>query len=312
MKLELVDAATTGTWKVDGSQLSGECDGVTFTGERSWWGRTWTIVGTSEFPIPERILLFISAHGMEHGFWRDMRSGHHSFDIDHFVFCNTPALLPHIVGRATVAAINETPERDAAVKLYVRNRTMRTTSMVREHDRRGIARHVAIHRALATDHRAFLATWQDNLAGAAGRGGATWPPKGTINSRVGTLLVGLTWEMPPESRDGAEWDQGYRSLRTEVTSHGDRTKPAWTLALAEGRAPTHVIGSRGLVLQGKPSVPIDRIANLLEEAAVVQLEYGPKLRVSVHQLATARNLTAARQLVELLLQAKAGSTSPYR
>ncbi len=313
MKLDFIDAAKSGRWTVAGASLTGECEGVSFVGERAWWGGRWTVVGEGEFRMPEKVVLYISEEGMEHGFWRDMTVGHADFDRDHFVFCDTPGLLRLIVGPATRAAIARGARSHPPLTVYARGGRLRTKGKNDANDPDAIARHVTIHRAFAEDHAALVETWQSILAGAAGRGGTTWPLNGQINSRVGTLLVGLTWEMSPESRDGAEWESSYRSLRTEVSAFGDREKPKWILAeVGPGARATHVIGARRYALSGTPNVPVDRIARLVEESDLVLLSFGPKLTVALRDLASERRLHAAVALVEQLLNVQATSKSPYR
>jgi hypothetical protein len=313
VKLDFVNAAKTGRWKVAGASLTGECEGVAFTGERLWWGGSWTVVGEAEFRVPEKVLLFISEEGMEHGFWRDMSVGDSTFDLDHFVFCDTPGLLRLFVGPATRKAIAQREKGQKPITVYARNGRLRTKGKNAADDDGAIARHVAIHQAFATDHAALVDKWQTCLASASGRGGTTWPLSGQINSRVGTLLVGLTWEMRPESRDGAEWDSGYRSLRTEVSAFGDRDKPQWTLAeVGAGTRATHVIGKRRYQLRGTPNVSFERMARFVEDSDLVALSFGAKLTVSLRDLATERRLQSAVALIEQLLNVQATSQSPYR
>ncbi|MFN0249136.1 MAG: hypothetical protein ACKV2T_19790 [Kofleriaceae bacterium] len=313
MRLDFINAAKTGRWKVAGASLTGECEGVAFTGERLWWGGSWTVVGEAEFRVPEKVLLFISEEGMEHGFWRDMSVGESAFDTDHFVFCDTPGLLRLIVGPTTRAAIARREKGQKPIKVYARNGRLQTKGKNSADDDGAIARHVAIHQAFATDHAALVDKWQSCLESASGRGGATWPLNGQINSRVGTLLVGLTWEMKPETRDGAEWDSGYRSLRTEVSAFGDRHKAQWVLVEVDaGTHATHVIGPRRYRLRGTPNLPFERIARLVEDSDLAALSFGAKLTVSLRDLANERRLQAAVALIEQLLSAEATSQSPYR
>ncbi len=312
MKLDFVDSVKNGRWKVASASLTGECDGVRFVGERTWWGGRWSVLGESPFPVPEKVLLFISEEGPDHGFWRDMSVGGGPFDHRHFVFCDTPGLLPLIVGPATRAAMTREPGHKP-ITVYARNGVVRTKGKNDANEEGVIARHVAIHKGLAADHAAVIEKWQTCLAGASGRGTSTWPPTGQINSRVGTLSVGLTWEMPPESRDAAEWESSYRSLRTEVSAFGDREQPRWILREAPyGISWTHTIGGRHYTLTGKPNVPLDRITKLVDETDLVALAFGPKLTVSLPGLANERKLQAAVTLIEQLLRAQAQSTSPYR
>jgi hypothetical protein len=246
------------------------------------------------------------------GFDGSPDEGRIGFDDRHFVFCDPPGLLRLVVGRATIRSFRRETSQTPIV-LYVRDRVVETKATHPADDEAAIARHVAIHQALAEDHQALVARWGTCLASASGRGGTTWPLSGQINSRVGTLLVGLTWEMPPESRDGAEWDSGYRSLRTEVTAFGDAEKSRWVLeSVDEGTRATHVIGPRRYALTGAPHVSFDRIARLVEESELVRLAFGPKVTVSLRELANERRLQAAVAIIEQLLHAQATSDSPYR
>lgn len=176
MDPEFVRARKDGAWQVASRTLSGTCAGVDITGERRWWGGRWALTSAAPFPVPETLILFVSVSGMEHGFWRDLLVGDPGFDRSHFIFCDTPALLPLVLGPATRQALRDSEEIRDALTLYVRGGVTRVMGTSSEDDPRAIDRHLAVHHALAEDHRACLASWQELMTSSHGRADATWPP----------------------------------------------------------------------------------------------------------------------------------------
>jgi len=164
-----LDARRDAGWLTAEHGVRGSIDGVELTCESRWWGNQWNVTGESAFPIPEKLTLFVSERGMDHGFWRDLRVGDSRFDARFFVFCDTPALLPILVGEATRGALSNTGPNRHDITLYVRDGRVKTTGITMKDDTQSIDRHLAIHRALADDHRAFLARWKQHMDAAAGR-----------------------------------------------------------------------------------------------------------------------------------------------
>jgi len=300
-----------GEWKVASKSLTGRRDDIEFAGDRRWWGGRWEIASTAPFPIPEKVILYVSRSGMDHGFWRDLRVGDRAFDRDYFVFCDTPALLPMILGPATRRALADFKELDDALTLYVRGGVTRVTGSVAEKDPTGIDRHVAIHRALAADHAATLARWRDLMSAAHGRAEASWPPVATIMSRTGTLVVHTSWTAP-SSRDAADWDRSADSLRTHVTTHDDRERRPWFLTVMErGVAGTHQLGGEHVTILGKPSISLPLLGDLVRAGNIVTIQAGAQVLVSMRGLASAKQIEAALRVVELVVDID-GSDSPYR
>jgi hypothetical protein len=282
-------------------------DGIDVVAEPRWWGRQWTITTDAAFPIPERVIVFVSARGMEHGFWRDLPVGDRTFDSGHFIFCDTPALLPIVLGPATRAAMHDD------LTLYIRDGRVRTTGTAKHDDRDAVARHLAIHRGLAADHRAFLEGWRDRIERAHGRADLTWPPTATLLRPSGTLSVNLWWTAPT-TRDASDWEQALRSLRTEVTGHDDRKRRSWSMREVGATVPcTHVLADRRFVLAGEVSLALPQLEGLAGRGGLASVVVAShRVTVALPGLATSSQLEAAVRLVQLVIDATAQAGSPYR
>ena len=306
-----IQARKDGSWLVATRTLTGTCDGVEFTGERRWWGGRWALTSSSPFPVPEKMIVFVSAHGMEHGFWRDLDTGDKFFDGRFFIFCDTPALLPLVLGPKTRQVMRETTSRRDTLTLYVRAGVTRVLGTCDEDDPRAIERHIAIHRALAEDHRACLTGWQELMVGAHGRAEETWPPVATIMSRTGTLTVHASWTAPT-TRDGADWELSADSLRTHINGHDGRKRRRWTLTEMEpGVAGTHRLGRRHVTILGEPSISMPLLDDFVYDGDIVSITCASSVSVAMRGLAGPRQMNAALRIIELIVDPK-GTGSPYR
>ena len=306
-----VQARKDGEWRVASTMMTGTCAGVEFTGERRWWGGRWSLTSTAKFPVPEAVILFVSASGMEHGFWRDLLVGDAAFDSSFFIFCDTPALLPLVLGPATRKALSEAGQLRDSLTLYVRGGFTRVLGSCGEDDKRAIDRHLAVHRALAEDHRACLADWQELMTASHGRADDSWPPVATIMSRTGTLSVHVSWTAPT-TRDGADWDLSADSLRTHIRGHDGRTRRRWSLVeMAPGIAGTHHFGRRRVTIFGVPSISLPVLEDLVHMGDLVSIRCGADIAVAMRGLAAPRQMNAALRIIELIVD-PAGSGSPYR
>ena len=288
-------------------------DGVELRCESRWWGNQYNVTGESDFPLPEKMILFVSERGMDHGFWRDLLVGDMAFDNRFFVFCDTPALLPIVCGEATRRALSDTgPDRHDIV-LYIRNHRVKTTGVANRVDEGALERHLAIHRGLGEDHRGFLAQWKDRMDSAAGRADAVWPPSATLLRPSGALLVNLTWTAPT-SRDGSDWDEAGESMRTEVTAHDDRERIKWSLREVSATVPcTHLIAKRRFVLVGKLPFSPQQLEHIIQQAQLSSIAvHVNKITVGVHGIATARQIEGAVRIIHLVVDATAETSSPYR
>lgn len=308
MSLAFVDAHPAAQWSRGSRIVRGALDGIELVGESRWWGHQWNLTARSAFAVPERMIVFVSERGMDHGFWRDLRTGDAAFDRRFFTFCDTPALLPLVVGPATRGALAAAE----STVLYVRDRAVATTSIALAKDAAAFDRHLAIHRALADDHRACLADWKQRITDAGGRADDGWPPTATLLRPAGALLVSLAWTTP-RTRDAADWEAAAQSLRTEVSAYDDRPRMHWTLREVRTTAPTHVLGGRPFELVGTLPMPLatlDAIVARSPIAAIVVRE--TRITVGVHGLATARQLDGAVRVVQLVVDAAHEASSPYR
>lgn len=303
-------AEVEGAWETAGPLVSGRCEGVDFTAERRWWGGRWRLQSEAPFPVPEPMILYVSRRGMDHGFWRDLPVGERAFDHGHFVFCDAPALLPLVVGRATRVALSGASTSDA-LTLYARAGRTSVEGTNEATDREAIARHLAVHRALEEDHRASVTRWQDTVAAAHGRGEDAWPPSGTLLCRAGTLVARLRWTNPT-TRDGADWGAAEASLRTDVVAHEERDGRRWSMReVGPGVAATHELAGRRFVVVGSPTIRVPAIEAAVARGDVTSISVGRRVGVAVRGLATSRQLEAAVRIVEQLLGA-ADATAPYR
>lgn len=306
-----VEARKDGSWLVASRSLTGSCDGVEFTGERRWWGGRWALTSAAPFPVPEKLILFVSARGMEHGFWRDLIVGDPSFDAAFFIFCDTPALLPLVLGPATRRALRDHPQLRDALTLYVRAGVTRVLGTCSEDDPRAVDRHIAVHRALAEDHRACLTGWQELMAGAHGRADEKWPPVATIMSRTGTLTVHASWTAPT-TRDGADWELSADSLRTHINGHDGKRRRRWTmLEMEPGVAGSHRLGRRHVTILGQPSISMPLLDELVYDGDLVSISCGSSVSVAMRGVARPRQMNAALRIIELIVDPR-GTGSPYR
>lgn len=275
--------------------------------ESRWWGNQFTATSESELVVPERLIVFISERGMDHGFWRDLAVGDAAFDARFFVFCDSPALLPIICGEATRQAMSNTD-----VVLYVRDGRVRTTGLVKDKEEE-IERHVAVHRAITADHKAFLASWKERMDSAAGRADAVWPPTATLLRPSGALLVKLAWSAP-KGRDASDWDEAADSMRTLVTAHDDRERMRWTLREVSATTPcTHILAGRRFTLVGKLPFSLQQLDGIIRQGQLASIAVHEKsITVGVHGIARANQIEGAVRVIHLVVEATADTSSPYR
>ncbi|MBA3457521.1 MAG: hypothetical protein H0T42_30855 [Deltaproteobacteria bacterium] len=306
-----VTARKDGQWRVATRSLTGSCAGIEVTGERRWWGGRWSLTSAAPFPVPEKLILFVSASGMEHGFWRDLIVGDRSFDHQFFIFCDTPALLPLVLGPATRRVLRDHGQSRDALTLYVRAGVTRVLGTCAEDDPLAFDRHIAVHQALGEDHRACLADWQQLMTASHGRADESWPPVATIMSRTGTLTVHASWTAPT-TRDGADWERSADSLRTHLQGHDGRKRRRWTLHEMEpGVAGTHTLGGRHITILGEPSISLPLLDDLVHMGDIVSISCGSHVAIALRGLAGPRQMNAALRIIELIVD-PAGTGSPYR
>lgn len=311
--MHFLEAKPDVKWARTGAIVRGAIEGVEIGCDSRWWGTKWKVTAESAFPVPEKLIVYISERGMDHGFWRDLPVGDDVFDRRFFVFCDVPALLPLVVGPATRRALSETgPNRDDII-LYVRDGRVQTMGTNARDDLGAIDRHLAVHRALAADHRGCLEGWKARMVEAAGRADATWPPTATLLRPSGALLVNMTWTAPT-TRDGHDWDEAADSLRTAVTAHDDRARMKWVLREVGMTVPcTHVLADRRFVLVGKLPFALPVLETIIKQAQLASIAVtGDRITVSLRGLATARQIEGAVRIIGLVVQALIESTSPYR
>ncbi|MBL0219354.1 MAG: hypothetical protein IPQ07_36480 [Myxococcales bacterium] len=310
MKPSFLAARPDARWAGAPKELRGGCDGVEFEVLGRWWGKRWSVTSEAPFPMPERLLLFASRKGMEHGFWRDFRVGDPAFDHRHFVFSDTPALLPIIMGPQTRHALGARTALDDALTLYVRGGVARVTGQNDADDDTALTRHLDVHRALAADHQTFLTAWDELVTSAQGRADPRWPPTGTVMNPVGALRLYLTWA--EAARRDVDWLAREDSLRTNLAGNDGRQRSRWSLREAEPfEAHDLELGAGRYLVTGKPTLSTPALEALVLRGKIVAISSSAQVRVAVRGLATTSQLQAMLRLLETLLQA-ADSGSPYR
>lgn len=297
-----------GDWTRTERAFTKTIDGVQLTAQSRWWGKTWNITGEGDFAIPEKMILFVSERGMDHGFWRDLACGDVLFDHRFFIFCDNPALLSIVLGSSTRRALS-----NGDATLYVRDNRVKTTAMAKHDDAAAIDRHLAIHRALGEDHRAFLASWKERISDAHGRADAVWPPSATLLRPAGSLIVNLSWSAPT-TRDASDWEAAARSMHTEITAHDETARAQWSLREVDQTTPcTHLLAGRRFVLAGKPPFALAQLEAIVDRAQLATIAVREnRITVGVRGIATARQIDGAVRIVHLVVQATVESTSPYR
>ena len=304
-----LDAKPTVDWQRTSRLVRGKLDGVDVTCESRWWGHQWNVTCESEFPVPEKLILFVSERGMEHGYWRDLRVGDDAFDWQFFIFCDSPAILGIVLGPATRRALTGAQ----SIVLYVRDGRVKTIGLARAKDTDTLDRHLAIHRALATDHRAFLERWKEHIIEAQGRTDAVWPPTGTLLRPTGTLLVDLSWTAPT-TRDASDWEDAGMSLRTQVTAHDDRPRLKWTLREVGPTTPrSHVLAGRPFQLVGQLGMSLATLEHIIGRADVTFVAVrDTRITVGLRGIASPRQIEGAIRIVHNVVEATVEFTSPYR
>lgn len=288
-------------WQAAFPGLRARIEGVTLTARSRWWGKRWTVTSESAFPVPEPLLLFVSRKGLDHGFWRDYRIGDAAFDQRHFVYSDTPALLPLVIGPATRRAIGAKTLLADALTLYAVNGVSRVSGTNRASDETAIERHLEVHRALAHDHADLMAAWTALVDKVHGRAAPHWPPAGTLMNPIGSFRVSLVWL--PRDED---------SLRTRIVGQDGRPRARWTLREAEPFEEGNLeVGHRRMILTGIPSLPRSILEQLVGRGAIASIACASDVSVTVHGVATESQLATMVRVLEQVLKA-ADSGAPYR
>lgn len=281
--------------------MRAQIEGVTVTARSRWWGKRWTTTSESAFPVPEPLLLFASRRGMDHGFWRDYRIGDSAFDQRHFVYSDSPALLPLVIGPATRKALGAKTRLDDALSLYVVGGVTRVSGTNHADDVTAVPRHMDVHRALARDHADLVAAWAALVENVHGRAEPHWPPAGILMNPVGALRVSLAWV--PRDED---------SLRTHLVGQDGRSRVRWKLREAEPFEDGNFsLGDRRMVVTGTPTLPRAQLEHLVERGAIASIACATEVRVAVRGVATEAQLGAMVRVLEQVLKA-ADSGTPYR
>lgn len=288
-------------WRAASPGMRAVVDGVVVTARSRWWGKRWTTTSESTFPVPEPLLLFASRKGMDHGFWRDYRIGDPAFDQRHFVFSDSPALLPLILGPQTRRALGTKTRLDDALTLYVVGGVSRISGTNHGDDTTALARHLDVHRALARDHEELMAAWAALVEKVHGRAEPHWPPSGIVMNPVGALRLSLAWL--PKDED---------SLRTKLAGQDGRPRARWKLREAEPFDESNLeIGHRRMVLAGTPTLPRAQLDQLVDRGAIVGISCAAEVEVAVRGVATEAQLANMVRVLEQVLKA-ADSGTPYR
>lgn len=300
------------TWKVNrGSKASGHAGGVMVSATRRTWSTDWILEATSALP-GEKLTLYITRGPIGYGYWRDLLVGDRDFDARYFVYCDNPALLPLVVGPDTREAI-EAAQMQALV-LHVRHGLAVTESTVAQDAAPAVDGHLAVHRALASDHARVLERWRYIADRLNGRVLSKWPPVMTLLRPIGTINATVGWQLP-EDPSGAAWATAEGSLATElVAERGAATEGVW--ALTPG-LPTigacKRVGDRHFYVHGEPGLSWDELAQFVTRAGISELhvtDHHIAVRLAGMVLESAR-AEAAISLLSRLAAPDAGE-SPYR
>ncbi len=296
-----LQARSDAEWRAASPGIRAEIDGVAVTARSRWWGKRWTVTSESAFPVPEPLLLFASRNGMDHGFWRDYRIGDAAFDQRHFVFSDSPALLPLILGPQTRRALGVKGRLEDALSLYVVSGVTRVSGTNHIDDTTAVTRHIDVHRALAQDHEELMAAWDALVTKVHGRAEPHWPPAATLINHVGALRLTLGWAAKDED-----------SLRTKLVGQDGRARARWRLREAEPFEDSNlVIGHRRMILTGNPTLAKPQLDQLVERGSIVSISCASEVHVAVRGVATEPQLANMVRVLEQVLKA-ADSGTPYR
>ena len=306
--------AGAGTWIVPSESINYQVPGASFHAQKRWWSQRWVLFGQSRSPWPEPMVLYIARDRIEHGYWRDVLVGEPAFDARYFIYCDTPALAPLIVGQATRAAIDASFDARSprTLTLHVTREIAETESIVERDDPDATHRHAEVHRGLAADARAVTESWALLADALGGRLTRAWPPALTLLRPIGDVVIEMRWQRTHGS-SASEWAVAEASLVTKLTAlDAHPGAPGWQLVAVPMRTPDSIaIGPRWVEPRGA-APDLGAVAPALVGAGVASVTYEPReVSLSLAGLASAGRVTEALALLDRLVD-PTQRASPYR
>lgn len=295
-------------WTWNGRTLVTHTAEVTFAAQSAWYSRRWTVTGVGALALPAEVTAYVSRDGGAHGYWRNAPPGLR----DYFGYADTPALMPLVVGAATRRAIARHDRPDWAsdpemldtrqpLALHIRGGSVETTTKVDDKDSTVIEDQLAVHRALAEDHAAVLASWQRAADALGGQVASVWPPVLTVPRGFGTIAIALRW--PATTQPGAQ--------ATIELAADARGAPLWLIEREPRPTPaSQSIGDRHYMVVGDIPVALDDLARVVARADVLSIHV--RRHVTVQIVASTPDVAVIEAVLELLAQVCSGATGPYR
>ena len=211
-----------------------------------------------------------------------------------FAYADVPALMPLLVGRHARAALAP------SIALHIRGGNIETITHARVDDR-VIADHLALHRALAKDHEALLASWRAAAGELGGRVESAWPPVLAIPRMHGPATITLRWSDSPAIGSEAAIELG-------AHAHG---APLWSLRREAVDAPNCItIADQSYLVLGPFPIPLAELVALVARTGVTQI--GVRRHATIRIGRTAPEPEVLAPLLGLLDAMCAATTDPYR
>jgi hypothetical protein len=279
---------------------------VSITAQAAWYARSrWTVTSVSSLALPIDSSLFVSKGGGAYGYWRNAPPGLAGY----FGYCDSPALMPIIVGPRTRAALfahdsptwSSSPSFDTRgpVELHIRDRIIETRTRTDDVDSTVLDDQIAIHAALAADQDALLASWRKAADELHGIVSDPWPPLLTIPRAFGPTMIAMSW--PSAGLGNATID----------FSADARGAKLWLIEREPQRTPKCLmLADRPFLTVGEPTVALDKLARLVERAEILSINVRRHVMVRIAQYSPDPAILGA--IVDLIGEIAGAGAEPYR
>jgi hypothetical protein len=242
--------------------------GAMFTARSPWYAHDWSVTGISALTVPFGVTVYVARAGVAHGYWRNASPGMRKY----FGYCDAPALMPIIVGRRTRRAIVDHDNAHETVALHIRGDEIETTTKVDRNDASAIEDQLAIHRALAADHRDVVDAWRAAAEALGGRVVTSWPPVLTVPRAFGATTLVLRWS---RSMQAAAW------VGIEATADA-RGARLWSLEREIKASPNSVsIAGHPFLVMGEPPLSLEQMTRWLERIEIVSIDVRRNVTVGI-------------------------------